>query len=77
MVDEEAVVKINRRVSRKFPEMDGKRPSVKRQSGPNGLTQYLLTYRGQSALPGGRHINRIVRVVADNRGKILKMSTSK
>ena len=27
--------------------------------------------------PGGKVINRIVRVVADDRGKVLKLSTSR
>lgn len=77
MVNREAVDKINRRVSRKFPEMSGSRPSVKKQSAGDGAVQYLLTYRGQAHLPGGHKMSRIVRVVADTRGKVIKMSTSK
>jgi hypothetical protein len=68
--------KISQQVSRSFPEMRGVRPSVKRQ-GKGKDEQYLLVYQGKAELPGGRSINRIVRVVADERGSILRMSTSR
>ena len=68
--------KISRQVSQSFPEMKGVNPSVKRQ-GNNGKEQYLLVYKGKAELPGGRSISRIVRVVADEGGSILRMSTSR
>lgn len=68
--------KISRHVSRSFPEMRGVRPTVRRQRGGNH-PQFLLVYKGQADLPGGRHMMRIVRVVADDRGSILRMSTSR
>ena len=77
MVNRKDVVKISSRVSRKFPELAGAKPSVKKQSIADGDIQYLLTYRGQANLPGGHKMSRIVRVVADTRGKIIKISTSK
>ena len=42
-----------------------------------GDVEFLLTYKGKVELPGGRKISRIVRVVADERGRIIKMSTLK
>ncbi len=70
--------KIRQKVVKKFPEMERVKPSVKAQSGPNGSgDQYLLIFKGKAELPGGRKMTRIVRVVADDRGCIIKMSTSK
>ncbi|HEX9798367.1 MAG TPA: hypothetical protein VGA52_15405 [Anaerolineales bacterium] len=65
--------KISRQVVRSFPEMKGSRPSVKRQ----GAARFLLVYKSKAELPNGRTMNRIVRVVADDRGGIIKMSTSR
>ena len=73
---QKAKSKINRQVSRSFPEMKGINPKVKHE-GKNGDQRYLLIYTGQAELPGGKHIKRIVRVVADERGSILRMSTSR
>jgi hypothetical protein len=77
MVDRNAISKINRKVSRKFPELSGTRPTVSRQSVPNGSFRYLLIYRAKVKLPGGKSLNRIVRVTTDARGRILRMSTSR
>jgi hypothetical protein len=69
--------RIARKVSRSFPEMDGVKPSVREQGGKNGHAQYLLIFKGKASLPGGKTMNRIVRVVADASGKIIRMSTSR
>jgi hypothetical protein len=58
--------------------MSGARPAVKTQTAPSGgREQYLLTFKGKAPLPGGRELTRIVRVVADDRGQILRISTSR
>ena len=78
IVDGNDLEGIRQKVVKKFPEMEGVKPSVKAQSQPNGSgDQYLLTFKGKAELPGGRKMNRIVRVVADDKGHIIKMSTSK
>ncbi len=77
MVDRDSISKINKKVFKQFPEMSGKKPTVSRESLSNGTFRYLLVYRGQANLPGGRTLDRIVRVTADDRGRILRMSTSK
>lgn len=77
MVDRDAISKINKKVSRQFPEMSGARPTVSRQSVPNGSFHYLLIYRGKVNLPGGKSLNRIVRVTTDSHGRILRISTSR
>lgn len=74
----DAVAKVTRKVSKQFPEMKSVRPSVRSQSSSkNGNKKYTLTYKGKAALPGGRSLSRVVRVVADDNGKVFKMSTSK
>ncbi len=72
------IAKLNCQVTEKFPEMKGVCPTVRR--GPQlkgGDQRYTLTYKGKADLPGGRKISRIVRVVADEEGRILRISTSK
>ena len=70
---------IARQVYGQFPDVKGARPSVQGQTpkSPNGRPQFVLTFRGSGQGAGGRTIQRIVRVVADERGKVVKMSTSR
>ncbi|GMR10931.1 MAG: hypothetical protein BMS9Abin28_1755 [Anaerolineae bacterium] len=69
----EAVEKITRTVVRQFPEMDGVRPAVKSEEG----LRYLVTFKGTAELPNGKSMKRIVRVVADEKGDVIRMSTSR
>lgn len=71
------IQKVTRQVLRTFPEMDGVAPTVRAQPGGNDSALVLLTYKGKAALPGGKSLTRIVRVVADERGRILRISTSR
>lgn len=74
------IAAISRQVYRQFPEVRDASPSVQDQAGAKSLlggSRYTLTYRGRGQGPGGKTINRIVRVVADDRGRVLKMSTSR
>ncbi|HMK08278.1 MAG TPA: hypothetical protein VK449_04520 [Anaerolineales bacterium] len=70
------IQKVSRQVVRTFPEMDGVTPTVRSQSGAD-TDQYLLIYKGKAALPGGKSLTRIVRVVANERGQIVRISTSR
>ena len=75
---QDIVSSICREVGRNFPELAGVRPTVRRQSATRGGgEQYLLVFKGNAPLPGGKKIPRVVRVVADERGHILRMSTSR
>jgi hypothetical protein len=74
-VKKEAVEKITRTVVRQFPEMDGVRPAVKSDEG--GDDRYLITYKGALDLPDGNTMKRIVRVVASEKGDVIRMSTSR
>lgn len=71
---------ITRQISGQFPEMQAARPVVQSQvSAKSGSppTQYVLTFRGQGRGPDGQTITRLVRVVASESGKVLKISTSR
>lgn len=74
-MDDRAVDKVCRKVVRSFPEMKGVRPSVRRQSGRQDAFQ--LTFKGKAKLPNGKTMNRVVRVTADDRGSVIRMSTSR
>ena len=79
------VKSISTNVYRKFPELKGVIPSVTKQSIPNTKTlsktnhisTYLLTYKGVVSMPGGHTMHKIVRVVSNNKGQVLKMTLSK
>jgi hypothetical protein len=77
-VDQKILNKVSRQVARDFPELAGATPTVRRQaSRSGGGEQYLLTYKGSARLPGGKSLPRIVRVVVDPGGRILRISTSR
>ena len=66
-----AVEKINQRVYREYPEMRGTRPSV-----VSGEKRCTLVYKTRVQTPAGT-MTRVVRVVADEHGRIVRISTSK
>lgn len=65
--------KVNERVYRKFPEVNGKKPSVQTRPGD----QFLLLYQGEVDLGSGLKMKRVVRAVVDHKGKIIKITTSR
>ncbi len=80
-----SVKSISVSVYKKFPELTGVIPSIKKQTIPNTKAspkindtfRYLLTYKGVASMPGGHTMHKIVRVVANNKGKVVKMTLSK
>jgi hypothetical protein len=76
-MERNAVARVTKQVVKTFPEMASVKPVVRPQAAPNGGEQYLLTFKGKAVLPGGKELTRIVRVVADERGQILRISTSR
>ena len=77
---------ICKKVHKKFPELRDVSPRVSTQATPKAISatrrdiarkQFLLTFRGSTALPGGKTMQRVVRVVANEKGKVLKMAVSK
>ena len=76
-MDTKILSKLNKEVGRSFPELANVKPKISAQSKSAKEGTYLVTYKGKAQLPDGRTIDRIVRVVADSRGRILKMTTSR
>lgn len=79
-MDEKIISHISNQVARQFPEVAGDAPSIKAQPAAKGAgysPTFLLTFRGRVTQPGGFAINRAVRVVADDSGRILKITTSR
>ena len=76
-MEQSAVEKVSRKVAKQFPEMKGRKPLIKSQSSGKKEMRFVLTYKANVELPGGRNLRRVVRVVADEKGKVIRMSTSK
>ena len=72
---------IAQQVYHQFPEVQDLRPTVQNQPGAKSVApatdRFVLTFKGHGQGPGGKNIPRIVRVIADERGKIIKISTSR
>jgi hypothetical protein len=71
---------VSKEVYRQFPDFSGVKPKVQAQKSPSRASSektYLLTYHQNAHLGTGKVLPRWVRVVADEGGKILKISTSR
>lgn len=73
MANQPSIDGICEQVYRRFPEVAGVKPRIKNQPGD----QLLLTFQGSAKTVDGRSIQRIVRVVVNASGKIIKMTTSR
>lgn len=60
-------------VYRQFPEVKGSQPTVKSLPGE----KWQLIFHGKAQAADGKSIPRTVRVVANEEGKILKLTTSR
>jgi len=87
MLDTKTLTAITKQVQRQFPEVAGCKPSVRVQHAPQAKnpspilqqypSQYLVTFRGTATSPEGKSIPRLVRVVVNAAGKIIKITTSR
>jgi len=68
----QAIERVSQQVYHDYPEMRGARPSISGQGG-----NFVLTYRGKVRTSSGAEMSRIVRAVADEDGRVIKISTSK
>ena len=77
---------ISQEIYHRFPDLRGRRPRVQAvrpgQTRSAGLSstngaRYLLVYAGRVATSTGKEMPYNVRVVVDEQGKILKVSTSR
>lgn len=74
----ETVQEISKQVYRRFPEFKGIKPKVRSQQTAQAASHtYLLIYATRARLAEDKFLERWVRVVADDAGKIIKISTSK
>jgi len=83
-VEPKIIETISKRIHRKFPEVSGTKPTIRKQSVPKSAqnrismkSNFLLTFKKNSQSPLGKSIPRWVRVVATPKGKIIKITTSK
>ncbi len=72
-MEEGAKSRVCSAVYRQFPEVRGSNPSVSSMPGE----KFQLIFHGKAQTADGKSINRTVRVTADEKGKVLKMSTSR
>jgi hypothetical protein len=87
MLDPKILTAIRNKVERQFPEVAGSKPEVRLQHPPQAKNApatpedqpllYLVTFRGTIPSPVGKSIQRLVRVVVNSNGKIVKITTSR
>ena len=86
MLDPKTLKAITQRVQKQFPEMAESKPNVKVQHPPQAKNPsaaqepapvYLITYQATVTSPDGKSIPRLVRVMVNADGKILKITTSR
>jgi hypothetical protein len=80
-MDDKHLDSICKQIYKRFPEVSGSLPKIQSQKSPLGsgdaASQYLLVFQGNRAAADGKSIHRIVRVVASEQGRILKVTTSR
>ena len=81
-MDREIIRVVNKEVYRRFPEMVGKEPKVRSQrasqnNAENSVKTYLLVYSNSVQVLAGNTLHRYIRVTINEKGKILKISTSR
>jgi hypothetical protein len=72
-MDKSVLDKVCTKVYRRFPSMNGKKPSVSKQA----EGRYLLLFSGSNQTPDGMTIQQVLRVVTSEEGRILKTSMSR
>lgn len=79
-MDSKTITGIKQQIYRQFPDVAGEEPTVKAQAGaksPGQSPTYLITFKGRASDPNGPAFSRMVRVVTNNEGRILKVTTSR
>jgi hypothetical protein len=75
-MDKKFVSKISKTVYKKFPELKGSSPRINQSKSPVN-EEYVLVYKAHTTDIRGTKLPRSVRVVANSKGKILRISTSR
>lgn len=77
----ELLNQITKQIHRRYPEFDGIRPKARVQKPPEGARNpaktYLVTFSKKVTLGDGNIMTRNLRVVTDENGKIIKVTTSR
>jgi hypothetical protein len=85
-MDPKLLQTLSQEIYHRFPELSGRRPRVQAvkpvQNRSTGIStpkdaKYLLVYSGRAATSTGKLMPFIVRVVVNEKGKILKISSSR
>jgi hypothetical protein len=85
-MDPELLQTVSQEIYRRFPELNGRRPRVQAirpgQGRSNGETlpaeaKHLVVFSGRAATSTGKQMPFILRVVVNEQGKILKISSSR
>lgn len=81
-MDPNVLKKVVNQIHHRFPEFSGSKPKVRVQNTPQAKSvratpTYLLTFHYKASTNGKKIIPRWVRVVVNERGKILKITTSR
>ncbi|HJW91092.1 MAG TPA: hypothetical protein VJ436_10675 [Anaerolineales bacterium] len=81
-MDAKLIKNISSFIYNSFPEVSGSSPKVNAQAAPKTTSStspatFLLTFRGSARTPDGKSMPRIVRVIANAQGRILKVTTSR
>jgi hypothetical protein len=79
-MDPKILKTISAQIYRQFPEMAGVQPKARLQPAPASkpaAQTYLVTFNTQVKVEGGRSMPRWVRVVVNDKGKVLKITTSR
>ncbi|OGO36663.1 MAG: hypothetical protein A2W35_20985 [Chloroflexi bacterium RBG_16_57_11] len=85
-MDPKLLQNVSQEIYRRFPELLGRRPRVQAvKPGQNredwgsilGEAKHLLVYSGRAVTSTGKQMPFIVRVVVNEQGKILKISSSR
>ena len=81
-MDREIIRVVNKEVYRRFPEMHGKEPKVRTQKAlqnevSNSVKTYVLVYSSSVQMLDKKTLHHYVRVTINEKGKILKISTSR
>ena len=79
-MNQKTINKISKTVYKQFPEFRGNNPRVKQEPLPKSMqpiSNYVLTYHTVTVDEIGRKFRRQVRVVADQKGEIMRISTSR
>ena len=71
-MNNESLQKVIKSIKSRYPRLDATSPKVTAQ-GEN----YLITFRQKDQLPGGKSLEQTIRVVADNQGNTLQVTSSK